>query len=859
MAEPVEPVAQPSGREVFVVHENGERGSIPEEQLAVAEKRGWRLETDSETRQARRAHDYGERSFDAFAQGAARSLTFGASDLALGAAGLGQDTALTKEFNEGAALAGEIGGALLPAGGGALGATAGKAATSAMRGAGETAGKRILGGIAGGAAEGAVFGAGQGVSKVALDESPATAEHVLSTIGSDILYGAAFGGAVGGTGSTLAEGARVAKTGAKNLAERMAKRDTDDALLAQYADLPEDIAKMDRPALAKAEADEVKRLRAEADSVIPKDHVHRLDRAALTAERKAAEAEAKKVALQEGGQVLDNLNSYVEEIRPMYARGSGRAASDTIVEGMPGAMAGKTAVGRRGADTVAELGERDFTDTIVDMAKGKKAAKTIRGVEEGAEVMINGLGRSKKRIMQTLDDPKGWLESPWGALSTRKALRKQEKILADSLRNGRLNLDPENRLIVENWLAKNRAMQDEVSAFYSRVNNPRSARLDELDDAVTSYSDRLAASKERPTSERMEWIDRAKESFSDRLAAAKEAARPSLVQQLAKQVGGGALASGMIGMGMPALAAFPMGFALAEAAVGSRMGSIGNRLARGAEASREAARKGVDNFLQVGKRAAKAGLPIASKVLTATSFATPEQVAASAQRPVRVSSNPRVKAYQARARELQAVTEPDPVTGKSKMTHAAMLQMADRLTVVGAISPKLQDEMLLVGERRLAFLADKLPKRPGSPQFPIGPDTWHPSEYEIAEFGRYVDAVENPAGVLDRMGAGKMTSEDAEALRTVYPEIYGEIQDQLMAKLPELRENLPFEKRLMLSIYFEKPIDPSMDPETMKILQGNYAEEPGTKGGTSPAPAKFTSLRGNYAPKPTPSQERGAQ
>jgi hypothetical protein len=125
---------------------------------------------------------------------------------------------------------------------------------------------------------------------------------------------------------------------------------------------------------------------------------------------------------------------------------------------------------------------------------------------------------------------------------------------------------------------------------------------------------------------------------------------------------------------------------------------------------------------------------------------------------------------------------------------------------------------------------------------------------DMAKFARYIEATEDPQGVLDRMASGKMTPEDAEAFKAVYPEMYAEVQDAIMARLPELQETLPYQKRLMLSIFFDRPVDPAMDPAVLGVLQGNYANEPGTEGGTQAPPARFASLRGNNPPKPTPAQ-----
>ena len=100
-----------------------------------------------------------------------------------------------------------------------------------------------------------------------------------------------------------------------------------------------------------------------------------------------------------------------------------------------------------------------------------------------------------------------------------------------------------------------------------------------------------------------------------------------------------------------------------------------------------------------------------------------------------------------------------------------------------------------------------------------------------------------------------MTPEDSEALRTVYPAMFAEIQDYLAERLPQLRQQLPYKNRLALSILTGVPVDPALDQRILSRLQANFAEEPGTQGGFEPPKAQpqFGSIK---KPDPTPAQER---
>lgn len=123
------------------------------------------------------------------------------------------------------------------------------------------------------------------------------------------------------------------------------------------------------------------------------------------------------------------------------------------------------------------------------------------------------------------------------------------------------------------------------------------------------------------------------------------------------------------------------------------------------------------------------------------------------------------------------------------------------------------------------FLETKLPKNP-SPEtsFDLLRRRWQPSSMEIAKFERYAEAVFNPTSVLDDLESGAMTREQVEALRAVYPELYKEIQSQVMETLPKLEKEISYDKRLQLGILLDIPTDQSLIPEHIAGLQASYAQ-----------------------------------
>ncbi len=280
------------------------------------------------------------------------------------------------------------------------------------------------------------------------------------------------------------------------------------------------------------------------------------------------------------------------------------------------------------------------------------------------------------------------------------------------------------------------------------------------------------------------------------------------------------------------------------------LGKMGKKLATGALEVAERNTKAVDAFLNVAEKGSRVAPVAASSVLGKISYASTEAVAATPARAQVASKNPKVETYRQREREILSQIETGP-NGKAQMSFAARKTLHDRLSGVAAVNPFAADAIETVAARRIAYLADKLPKRPQTDSLPIGPDRWHPSEMEIASFARTAAAVEDPVSVVERMTDGSATPEDAEALRTVYPEMFADMQRQIIDRLPQLQESLPYSRRLAMSIVWGVPVDPAMDPRIMAVLQGSFDSE-------SQGPPKAMNPRGTAKSleKPTNAQER---
>lgn len=130
--------------------------------------------------------------------------------------------------------------------------------------------------------------------------------------------------------------------------------------------------------------------------------------------------------------------------------------------------------------------------------------------------------------------------------------------------------------------------------------------------------------------------------------------------------------------------------------------------------------------------------------------------------------------------------------------------------------------------RATSFLASKIPaghRIEGS----LTPQLERPrvSDVEKERFLRYVQAVHDPTVILESMKNGSITGEHVEAIRTVYPELYGEIRQKIMARLQDAKHPMPYAMEFRVRRLFGLP---GMDGRMVNLLQQNFSGPPAPKG-----------------------------
>ncbi len=158
------------------------------------------------------------------------------------------------------------------------------------------------------------------------------------------------------------------------------------------------------------------------------------------------------------------------------------------------------------------------------------------------------------------------------------------------------------------------------------------------------------------------------------------------------------------------------------------------------------------------------------------------------------------------------------------------------------MAPRLHTEIVNTAGRAAQYLKAHMPGSPKDSESPT-PHLSTRARVSAAELRTYanrVEAVESPHTVLEDIKNGRAFPEKIEAVRTVYPALYAQWQQMLVANLSELKEPLPHDKRVVLEVAFggDGQIESSMNRRRMaatrKAAEAVRAEEPKQGGGPPP-------------------------
>lgn len=735
----------------------------------------------------------------------------------------------TREQNPGASMLGTATGIIAPAlltGGGSVGARTGLRGLAALTPGGATAlagsaveraliarfgqgaASRALATVGGAVTDGALSGVAAAFTQATIQGTPLEAEQVFS----DALFGAALGlggGAlIAGGGAALRGAGRVLR-GATDTAERATS----------YAErlVSHGLGEVPAPVASRAQ-----RIAAWASGVdaqdlarIGRDPVRAFDAAGFTtAARETAESlGALRRQLDDAGTALSDATRR----RAMLAQ----AAS-----GIDGATAQAT------TRTALEAAQGRVRQAIAGLAPDARTAgaRVLRGVGTDLDGAVARVGSASSpaeaigeldRVIAAIDDASprvGDTAAPVLA-ELRTALA---NVASDANVYGRAGalwgeLDGARRALSEAREAFTldgrrlaevaQAGGDDAVALARRIDEADSllATAERAGADVAPARAALAEARER-VGRALEWGDLRAAAERGLEAEGGHGVRGVLTQAIGAR--GAKLAGGALGA---VLGGAP------GAAAGAGLGTLWDVVTHPVSAYRRLGALGDSVRSYTGRL--DAGLArleraIGSGFLDSAAPASAVRTASRVVIGLRGSPDERRAEYRQVSTEIRALaTDPD----------ALGARLGETLAPVGEASPQLADAMHTTAVRGVQYLAEHLPATDAPTLFSFTRVT-EPSQWEIDKFLRRYEAVEDPLSILDRASEGSLHVEHREAVETVYPEVYSEIQSRVSEMLGAMDEPPPYQVRLQLGVLMGVPSDRSLTPDMIAALQSHYAQ-----------------------------------
>jgi hypothetical protein len=148
-------------------------------------------------------------------------------------------------------------------------------------------------------------------------------------------------------------------------------------------------------------------------------------------------------------------------------------------------------------------------------------------------------------------------------------------------------------------------------------------------------------------------------------------------------------------------------------------------------------------------------------------------------------------------------------------------------------APKIAGSFHETATRATVFLASKLPKVP--PKKPLGM-TYQLSKADVAKFNRYLDAINNPTSLLKQIETGNLNQDYVEAVKTVYPALYGKMQNDVIEELVSVDQDtikkMPYRVKMGLSMLLGTDLANGLSAQSILANQPKLNEPKGVNQGS---------------------------
>lgn len=834
----------PAGDVVLYSPDGTPVGASPEEAKTYLTQ-GYRfataLEQDDRATEEQREGEYGDGFWNkaqAFGEGALRGATFGLSDVALS----GLDVEGSKGLRErreraGTGAVGEVFGGLASAavgGEGALARALAKTPAGAATRLAARAASRIPTKTAAMAVEGAIetglFGAGQSISHATLSDDPFTVESLAVNVGSGAALGGLFGGGFGAI-SSIAQRAKRGLAGKANPLLNPAEKSVKEMGERFNAEL-------------KRADDALNHTWNEGG---PLGGVH-----GAWGDIRSREL-AKRAP--KPGHIVDSADTMVDGMMP-EAMGVERAIQQDAKLGQRARTEldiAQPTIMDNGAPTEMNAVEREVADEVVDpnaTGLGKRKGKgKVRGRDMGgppttvddweprAPTMLDASGVEReshraaasarteidlvphsgsKSPRQTFDGGLGAADDEIvaGVNELHAEYKQARGSFMRSLGGSGFNLDVMSKMTPKQAMKVATAF-DQYLSVLGKIDNTAGSDISHGLARGGDLVERLKVGAPEPMKvalDKLTALDAV--AMADAVGAPVEdlpavgsAAHTLLQLYLVARLGGaaGAMPNAAarirnVGTSLVKSGAKRLGVQRAAGAIMARTvegpAQVMMRLATGSGKVRQAIETGLDAFIQ---GSSKSGVKRAAAYSATTAL---ERVRYGEE------TQHEKNTVRARMKELAEIA-----ANPGRMDAV----LAETLGPVMAHNTSLGTKMAEHFKARVQYLHESMPKA-----LPIGMfgQKVDPNEIEALAWARRAAAAEDPVGwMMNEMKGGDLSVETVETIQHLYPQIHQEIRTMLFEKLADFRTELSYQDRLQLSLLYDVPVEPSMDPEVYQVLQ----------------------------------------
>lgn len=151
---------------------------------------------------------------------------------------------------------------------------------------------------------------------------------------------------------------------------------------------------------------------------------------------------------------------------------------------------------------------------------------------------------------------------------------------------------------------------------------------------------------------------------------------------------------------------------------------------------------------------------------------------------------------------------------------------------IGDVAPGVGTSVAVTAARLVTYLASEVPP-PLPPRFLETEPRY--ADRDVDEFQRKLDAALKPLTAFERMQAGRFRQSDQKMLKSVYDELYTEMQTSLLkeykaAKAKGTLKAFSAQEREMLSFMLETPLEGRQQPDFVARMQEAAMSDPNAQG-----------------------------